>query len=87
VPRILVPAVVVVLAGAAMLAGATGACSGDRRPATPLSHHVTVPVTDDAGGPPGEPAMRCEMACCVTEAQRKPAPGGEFECCMCPKAD
>ena len=33
---------------------------------------------------PGEPAMRCEFACCVTPEQRKPAPGGEIECCICP---
>jgi hypothetical protein len=38
---------------------------------------VDVPDLADA------PAMRCEMACCVTEAQRKPAPGGELECCIC----
>jgi hypothetical protein len=28
--------------------------------------------------------MRCEFSCCVTPEQRKPAPGGEIECCMCP---
>jgi hypothetical protein len=27
---------------------------------------------------------RCQMACCVTEAQRQPAPDGSIECCFCP---
>lgn len=33
---------------------------------------------------PGERAMHCALACCVTPEQRKPAPGGEYECCICP---
>ena len=32
--------------------------------------------------PPKEPD--CRMNCCETEASRQPAPGGEYECCMCP---
>lgn len=47
---------------------------------------ATLDVADRPGASPAaaKPKMpRCTIQCCTTEESRKPAPGGEIECCFC----